>query len=65
MFGYSKVDIKTEVVGNALYRVEGDRRLYQIPSKLVDGKLVENCNIYKAENGVEILQTDDITFVLN
>jgi len=41
--------------------------MYQIPFKedKKTGQLIPNCKIYKAFNGTEIIQTDDIQFFLD
>lgn len=58
----------TEVFGEALYRVnpKTGKRMYQIPStEDENGQLIANCRIFKAFNGAEIIQTEDLLFFLN
>lgn len=61
-------DFRTEVYGECLYRIdsETEKRMYQIPTKIdkKTGQLVPNCKIYKSSNGVEIIQTDDFSTIL-
>lgn len=64
IFG-EEVTIRSEVFGDALYRVDQyGKKLYQIPAKEEQGKLVPNCKIIKTFNGVEIIQTDDFLTIL-
>jgi len=61
------IQIQSEVIDGVLYRMIDGKKAYPIPSKInkKTGQLVENCKFYKAFNGTEIIQTDDILTILN
>ena len=61
------IKIQSEVFDGVLYRMIDGKKAYPIPSKInkKTGQLVENCKFYKAFNGVEIIQTDDIKTILD
>lgn len=61
------IQIQTEVIDGVLYRMIDGKKAYPIPSKINKrtGQLVENCKFYKAFNGIEIIQTDDILTILD
>lgn len=57
--------VNYDVIGGVLYRVDSNgKKMYQVPSKEENGKLVPNCRILKTANGVEVIETTDFLTIL-